>query len=127
MGILVTNDKNLAAKLTFFQNAIGAVPSPFDCWLAQRGAKTLHLRSERHGQNALKLANYLANTGVKNGWIESKQDILYPGLNWNDYSNIAYKQLTKRAKLQNERNENGFICGGMLSVRWVINVKLKFY
>lgn len=41
MGILITNDEHVAKKLRFFQNAIGAVPSAFDCWLAQRGAKTL--------------------------------------------------------------------------------------
>ena len=40
----MTNDEQLAQKLKYFQNAIGSVPSPFDCYLAMRGLKTLHLR-----------------------------------------------------------------------------------
>ena len=55
MGLLMTNNDELAAKLKFLQNAIGAVPSPFDCFLANRGLKTLHLRMERHNSNALKV------------------------------------------------------------------------
>lgn len=41
MGVVVTKHQHLAERLRFFQNAIGSVPSAFDCWLAQRGAKTL--------------------------------------------------------------------------------------
>ncbi|KAJ2927801.1 hypothetical protein H1R20_g9290, partial [Candolleomyces eurysporus] len=46
-------------KLRFLQNATGAIPSPYDCWLAQRGAKTLGLRMRQHGLNALKVAKIL--------------------------------------------------------------------
>lgn len=46
MGIVCTNDKDLYTRLRFIQNGIGAVPSPFDCYLAHRGLKTLHIRME---------------------------------------------------------------------------------
>ncbi|KAL3809518.1 hypothetical protein ACHAXA_001249 [Cyclostephanos tholiformis] len=46
MGVACTNDANIYEKLRFVQNGVGAVPSPFDCYLAHRGLKTLHLRME---------------------------------------------------------------------------------
>ncbi|KAG6851154.1 hypothetical protein C0991_009563 [Blastosporella zonata] len=63
----------LAAKLRFLQNAIGAVPSPHDCWLAQRGAKTLHLRMKAHGSNALAVTQTLEHS-------PHVEDVIYPGL-----------------------------------------------
>jgi cystathionine beta-lyase/cystathionine gamma-synthase len=51
-GIAVVNDDDLAARLQFIQNAAGAVPGPFDCWLALRGTKTLHLRMPAHDRTA---------------------------------------------------------------------------
>ncbi|KIO22433.1 hypothetical protein M407DRAFT_9912 [Tulasnella calospora MUT 4182] len=56
-AIIPPHRSDVADKLRFLQNAIGAVPSPYDCWLAQRGAKTLQLRMKTHGQNALAVAN----------------------------------------------------------------------
>ncbi|TIB75253.1 cystathionine gamma-lyase [Wallemia mellicola] len=118
MGILITNDEHVAQKLRFFQNAIGAVPSAFDCWLAQRGAKTLHLRAERHGDNALRLAHFLASEGVKRGWVQSKDDILYPGLPWNPHYEITVEQLSKRVRNQTKDYTQGIQTGGMLSVKF---------
>jgi cystathionine gamma-lyase len=46
MGVVCTNSSELHDKLRFVQNGVGAVPSPFDCYLAHRGLKTLHLRME---------------------------------------------------------------------------------
>lgn len=46
MGAVCTNDETLYNKLRFLQNGIGSVPSPFDCYLAHRGLKTLHIRME---------------------------------------------------------------------------------
>ena len=46
MGVVCTNQEDLYQKLRFIQNSIGAVPSPFDCFLAHRGLKTLHIRME---------------------------------------------------------------------------------
>ena len=64
MGALILPESNaeFAEKLRFLQNAIGAVPSPFDSWLVQRGVKTLHLRMKQHGLNALAVAPTRAGT-----------------------------------------------------------------
>jgi cystathionine gamma-lyase len=75
MGALILPSTQLALvdKLRFLQNAIGAVPSAYDCWLAQRGAKTLHLRMKQHGRNALAVAKALEGSpGV--------EEVIYPGL-----------------------------------------------
>lgn len=56
MGVAAFNDDELHARLSFLQNAIGAVPSPFDCWLAHRGVKTLHLRARHASNNAALVA-----------------------------------------------------------------------
>lgn len=58
-GVLAVNDKALFEKLKFHQNSIGAVPGPWDCWLTLLGVKTLHVRMERHNENALKIAEFL--------------------------------------------------------------------
>ncbi|MBI5518074.1 MAG: PLP-dependent transferase [Deltaproteobacteria bacterium] len=72
-GLLVTRDDAFAERLRFLQNALGAVPSPFDCFLVLRGLKTLPVRMERHGKSALHLAR----------WLETLPDVArvyYPGL-----------------------------------------------
>lgn len=61
MGAAVTNDDSIAERLRYFQNALGAVPSSFDCYLVKRGVKTLGVRMEAHQRNALAIANYLEN------------------------------------------------------------------
>ena len=58
-GCAVTNDPELAERIGFLQNAIGAVPSPFDCYLVLRGIKTLAVRMERHCVNAQAVATML--------------------------------------------------------------------
>lgn len=72
-GVLIVNDAALAERLHYIQNAVGAVPSPWDCFLLLRSTKTLHLRMERHCSNAKKIAEFL-NTHKK---IEQ---VIYPGL-----------------------------------------------
>jgi cystathionine gamma-lyase len=64
------------SKLRFLQNALGAVPSPHDAWLAQRGAKTLHLRMRAHGIGALSVAKALERA-KESGLV---RDVIYPGL-----------------------------------------------
>ena len=59
MGAAITSSEDLAAKLRLQQASLGAVPSPFDCWLAMRGIKTLGVRMREHGCNALKLAKWM--------------------------------------------------------------------
>ena len=60
VGVVVTNDDALAERLRFLQNAMGAVPGPFDCFLVLRGLRTLALRMERHSANAMAVAAFLA-------------------------------------------------------------------
>lgn len=98
MGVAAFNSEEMKRRFTFLQNAIGAVPSPFDCWLAHRGVKTLHLRAREASKNALKLAHAL----------ESSPHVLsvnYPGLQSHPHRGIALKQ---------HRDGLG---GGMLSFR----------
>lgn len=71
-GVVVINDKVLKEKLDFGRMVLGVNPSPFDCWLTQRGLKTLGLRMERHQQNAKGIVGFL-----KNHRLASK--IYYPG------------------------------------------------
>lgn len=59
LGALVVNDDQLAEQLFFIQNASGAIPGPMDCFLVLRGIKTLHLRMQRHCENAKTVANFL--------------------------------------------------------------------
>jgi cystathionine beta-lyase/cystathionine gamma-synthase len=58
-GALVVNNERLAERIAFLQNAVGAVPGPFDCWLILRSTKTLHLRMQRHNENAITIAKFL--------------------------------------------------------------------
>lgn len=58
-GVVVTNSKELHSQLHFARMALGVNPSPFDCWLTQRGVKTLGLRMERHQANAKAVAGFL--------------------------------------------------------------------
>ncbi|HYO44315.1 MAG TPA: PLP-dependent transferase [Candidatus Limnocylindrales bacterium] len=73
LGIAVTNDDAVAGRLRFLQNAMGAVPGPFDCFLVLRGLRTLALRMERHSANALAVAQCLASRDDV-AWVR------YPGL-----------------------------------------------
>jgi cystathionine beta-lyase/cystathionine gamma-synthase len=68
------------------QNAIGAVPSPFDCWLILRSTKTLAVRMERHNSNAIAFANHLEKSGYC-------KKIYYPGLSSHPQHELAKKQM----------------------------------
>jgi cystathionine gamma-synthase len=59
-GFAATNDPTIAERLSFLQNAAGAVPGPFDCFLVQRGVKTLPIRMERHCTSALAIVDLLS-------------------------------------------------------------------
>lgn len=58
-GAVIVKEKELAEKLAFLQNAVGAVPGPMDCFLVLRGLKTLHLRMDRHFENAMAILEFL--------------------------------------------------------------------
>jgi cystathionine beta-lyase/cystathionine gamma-synthase len=72
-GVLVTKSKELGEKLCFYQNSVGAVPGPWDCWLVLRGLKTLALRMDRQQQNARAIAEWLTEQC-------HITRVLYPGL-----------------------------------------------
>jgi cystathionine gamma-lyase len=85
-GILLTNDDKIYARLKYIQNAVGAVPSPFDCWLILRSTKTLAVRMERHEKNAIELAVYLEKSGIA-------KRVFYPGLESHPQHELAKKQM----------------------------------
>ncbi len=86
-GAIVTSNEQLYSDLKFYQNAIGAVPSPLDSWLVLRGIKTLAVRMREHEKNALFLAEFLE----KHPKIER---IYYPGLPSSEQYYLAKKQMT---------------------------------
>ncbi len=86
MGALILNDKELADKLYFIQNASGAVCGPMDSFLVLRGLKTLHVRMQRHCENGKAIAEYL-NTHPK---IEK---VYWPGFESHSNHSIAKKQM----------------------------------
>ncbi len=85
-GAIVVNDPELAERIHFFQNAVGAVPSPFDCYLASRGLKTLALRMERHSKNAQAVAEFLAGHPMV-------ERVYYPGLPSHPGHEVAKAQM----------------------------------
>jgi cystathionine gamma-lyase len=84
-GSLMLSDDALYEKIKYKQNAIGAVPSPFDCFLTMRGIKTLSLRMERHEQNALQIAKYLQDH-------PKVKRVVYPGLKSHPQHALAAQQ-----------------------------------
>ncbi len=86
MGALVANDETLAEQLYFLQNAAGAVPGPMDCFLALRGIKTLHVRMQRHSENAEKVARFLRSH-------PKVEKVYWPGFPDHPGHEIAKKQM----------------------------------
>jgi cystathionine gamma-synthase len=88
-GFVGTSDDDLAAVLTVVRNAAGSVPGPFDCFLVLRGAKTLAVRMDRHCDNALAVARFLAgHPAVK--------EVRYPGLPDHPGHDLAARQMSGR-------------------------------
>ena len=94
-GIAVVKDDELASRIQFIQNAAGAVPGPFDAWLALRGTKTLHLRMRQHDANGRSIANWLAER-------LGPESVFYAGLPSHPQHELAKRQMS------------GF--GGMISI-----------
>ena len=94
-GVVVVDDSGLAERLRFLQNAAGAVPGPFDCWLVLRGVKTLAVRMAQHDRNARELARFLAGH-------PKVHQVYYPGLATHPQHELACRQAS------------GF--GGMISI-----------
>ncbi len=94
-GIVCTDREDLQEQMKYVQKSVGAVPSPFDCWLTVEGLKTLSLRMARHAENGLRVAEYLeAHPKVSR--------VIYPGLDSHPKHEVATRQM-----------ENGF--SGMIS------------
>lgn len=98
MGVAATNNETIANDLQFFQNATGAVPSPFDSWLAHRGLKTLHLRVRQASNNANEIASYLEKS-------DKVLKVNYPGLESHPQRAVFLKQHSRG------------LGGGMISFR----------
>lgn len=85
-GALIVNDEELYKRLAFYQNAVGAVPGPFDCFLVLRGTKTLAVRMQRHSENGLMAARWL---------LQHPQvaRVIYPGLSSHPQHALARRQM----------------------------------
>jgi cystathionine beta-lyase/cystathionine gamma-synthase len=94
-GLLLTDDETIQEKMKFVQKSVGAVPSPFDCWLTMEGLKTLALRMARHSANAMKVASFLEEH-------PKTARVTYPGLASHPGHAVAASQM-----------ENGF--SGMIT------------
>jgi cystathionine beta-lyase/cystathionine gamma-synthase len=94
-GLLVTSKDELAERLGFIQNSSGAVPGPFDCWLALRGTKTLALRMRQHDASGRRIAEWLSTH-------PRIRKVYYPGLSTHPQHALARRQM------------QGF--GGMISI-----------
>ncbi len=87
-GFIAMNSAELDEKIGFLQNAIGAVPAPWDCYLLLRGIKTLPVRMDRHCENAEKIVDFLQTH-------KQVVEVLYPGLESHQTYKIAEKQMKK--------------------------------
>ena len=86
-GVLATNSREIYDKMKFIQKTIGAVSSPFDCWLNLSGLKTLHLRKQRHEESAMEVATFLeSHTKIER--------VLYPGLPSHPQHAVAKAQMS---------------------------------
>ena len=86
-GFVATNDPTIAERLYFLQKSLGAIPGPFDCWLALRGVKTLALRMRAHSENARRVAEFLDEH-------DAVERVLYPGLPSHPGHEIARRQMS---------------------------------
>jgi cystathionine gamma-synthase len=87
-GAIVVRDHDLAERITFHQNAIGAVSGPFDAWLTLRGLKTLAVRMDRHCDNAEKVVDFLTKH-------PAVSQVIYPGLEEHPGHAVASRQMKR--------------------------------
>jgi len=85
-GVVVTNLDEVAERIGFLQNAVGAILSPFDSWLVLRGVKTLAVRMKRHEENGQAMANYLNHH-------PKVKKVYYPGLSDHPQHELAKRQM----------------------------------
>ena len=114
-GAILTNNENIFDKMKFIQKTIGAVPSPFDCFLIMTGLRTLHLRMERHNDNAQAIAEYLESH-------PKVSRVAYPGLLSDPGHTIAKDQMKGYSGMISFELSGGIPSGKHL----MNNVKLCF-
>jgi cystathionine gamma-lyase len=85
-GMLITSNETIHERLRYIQNAAGAVPSPFDCWLVLRSTKTLAVRMKQHEENANVFAKFLDESGFA-------KKVIYPGLKNHPQYKLAKTQM----------------------------------
>ena len=100
MGSIATSDDDLAERLRYLQNAVGAIPGPFDSWLLLRGLKTLAIRMRAHSEGAARIARWLVEHDVG--------AVYYPGLERHPSHDIATRQMAAAGEP---------LYGGMVSFR----------
>ncbi len=101
-GMVVVGDNaDLAERLAFLQNSVGAVQGPFDSFLALRGLKTLHLRMKAHCENAMAIAEFLAGH-------PAIQQVIYPGLESHPHHALAQRQMDGFGGIVSIRLKGGF-------------------
>ena len=87
-GALLSNDQELHEKLMHFQNTCGGTPGPMDAFLVLRGTKTLHVRMDRHCDNAMRVAEYLSSH-------DKVSRVIYPGLESHPQHELVKRQMRK--------------------------------
>lgn len=100
-AVVAKEDGELAEQLRFLQFAVGAIASPFDCFLALRGLKTLALRMQRHNENGLAIAQYLADH-------EQVEEVIYPGLSNHPQHTLASQQMRGFTGMVSLRVKGGY-------------------
>ncbi|MDX1488733.1 MAG: PLP-dependent aspartate aminotransferase family protein, partial [Acidiferrobacterales bacterium] len=112
-GVIVTNRQDISEQMKFIQKTIGAVPSPFDCWLTLLGVKTLHLRMPRHSASAQRVAEFLEGH-------PKVAKVTYPGLPSHPQHEIATAQMSGYSGMISFELKGGLPAGKAL----MNNVKL---
>ncbi len=112
-GAIITDRQDIYDEMKFIQKTIGAVPSPFDCWLTLLGLKTLHLRMQRHAVSAQRVAEYLERHPKVSG-------VTYPGLTSHPQHEIAKSQMAGFSGMISFELKGGVAAGKTL----MNNVKL---
>ena len=103
-GVVITSREDVFDEMKFVQKTIGAVPSPFDCWLTLLGLKTLPLRMERHSSNGMAVAKFLEE--------HPKVDrVVYPGLPSHPQHEVARRQMTAFSGMISFELEGGIDAG----------------
>ena len=106
-GAIITSDDHINERMEFMQKTIGAVPSPFDCWLTLSGIKTLSIRMERHCKNAAVVAEFLENH-------PKVKSVSYPGLKSHSGYEVAKEQMDGFSGMISMELEGGISAGTSL-------------